>query len=272
MPPQTDITTLESHLWEAANILRGSPVDRTDWKSYILPLMFFKRICDVWDEEYSEAVQTYGEDFADEHRFQIPEGCHWTAVRETPVNVGTALQNAMRGIEAANQKHLYGAFGDAQWTNKDRLPDALLKDLLEHFSALVLSNSQVTSDILGDGYEFLIKKFADATNKKAGEFYTPRSVVRLLVDILDPQEGDTVYDPAAGTGGMLLGAVAHVRERGRRPAHVLWQALWSGEKPDDFLGGADELAAARAGRFPGRARRYAAQPGVYRPERRTGDL
>ncbi len=229
MPPVTDISTLESHLWEAANILRGSPLDRADWKSYILPLLFFKRICDVWDEEFDEAVQTYGEDFADEHRFSIPEGYHWKAVRETPVNVGTALQNAMRGIEAANQKHLYGVFGDAQWTNKDRLPDALLKDLLEHFSALALGNQNVKNDIIGDGYEYLIKKFADATNNKAGEFYTPRSVVRLLVDILDPKEGETIYDPATGTGGMLLGAVEHVRARGGDP-RTFYGKLYGQEK------------------------------------------
>ena len=226
---QLTIQQLESYLWEAANILRGSPVDRTDWKSYILPLLFFKRICDVWDEEYREAVGTYGEDFADEHRFQIPEGCHWNDVRETPVNVGTALQNAMRGIEAANQKYLYGVFGDAQWTNKERLPDALLKDLIEHFSALILGNKQVHSDIIGDGYEFLIKKFADATNKKAGEFYTPRSVVRLLVDILAPKEGETIYDPACGTGGMLLGAVAHVRDQGGDP-RTFYGKLYGQEK------------------------------------------
>lgn len=115
------LTELESYLWEAANILRGSPVDRTDWKSYILPLLFFKRICDVWDEEYQAAVATHGEDFADEHRFQIPRGCHWQDVRETPANLGTALQNAMRGIETANQQHLYGVFGDAAWSNKERL-------------------------------------------------------------------------------------------------------------------------------------------------------
>ena len=151
----------------------------------------------------------------------------------------------MRGIEAANQQHLYGVFGDAQWTNKDRLPDALLKDLIEHFSALQLGNRRVSSDIIGDAYEYLIKQFADATNKKAGEFYTPRSVVRLMVDILDPQEGETVYDPACGTGGMLLAAVAHVRETGRRSAHLLRQALRPGEEPDHRLGGAHEPAAAR---------------------------
>ncbi len=223
------ISELESHLWEAANILRGSPVDRTDWKSYILPLLFFKRLCDVWDEEYEDAVETYGEDFDDEHRFQIPEGCHWNVVRETPASVGTALQKAMRGIEAANQKHLYGVFGDAQWTNKDRLPDALLKDLLEHFSALTLGNRHVESDIIGDGYEYLIKNFADATNNKAGEFYTPRSVVRLLVDILDPKEGETIYDPACGTGGMLLGAVAHVRAQGGDP-RTFYGKLYGQEK------------------------------------------
>jgi len=230
MQPNTlTLSTLESHLWEAANILRGSPVDRTDWKSYILPLMFFKRICDVWDEEFEEAVKTYGEDFADEHRFQVPEGCHWNDVREKPSNVGTALQNAMRGIEAANQKHLYGVFGDSQWTNKERLPDALLKDLLEHFSSINLGNQQVSTDIIGDGYEFLIKKFADATNKKAGEFYTPRSVVRLMVDILNPKEGETVYDPACGTGGMLLGAVEHVRAKGGDP-RTFYGKLYGQEK------------------------------------------
>ena len=211
------LSQMESHLWEAANILRGSPVDRSDWKSYILPLLFFKRICDQWDEERSTMLAEYGENYADEHRFQIPEGAHWNDVRATPSNVGTALANAMRAVEAANQKHLYGVFGDAQWTNKDRLPDELLKDLIEHFSALSIGNGLVNSDVMGDAYEYLIKQFADATNKKAGEFYTPRSVVRLMVDIVDPKEGETIYDPACGTGGMLLAAVEHVRARGGDP-------------------------------------------------------
>lgn len=211
------LSQLTSYLWEAANILRGSPVDRTDWKSYILPLLFFKRICDQWDEENAAMLAEYGEDFADQHRFQLPEGAHWNDLRATPKNVGTALSNAMRAVEAANQKHLYGVFGDAQWTNKDRLPDELLKDLIEHFSSLLIGNASVASDVMGDAYEYLIKQFADATNKKAGEFYTPRSVVRLMVDIVDPQEGETVYDPACGTGGMLLAAVEHVHARGGDP-------------------------------------------------------
>ena len=211
------LSQLVSHLWEAANILRGSPVDRSDWKSYILPLLFFKRICDQWHEEHDAMIAEYGEDFDDEHRFQLPKGAHWNDVRATPKNVGTALSNAMRAVEAANQKHLYGVFGDAQWTNKDRLPDELLKDLIEHFSSLAIGNASVASDVMGDAYEYLIKQFADATNKKAGEFYTPRSVVRLMVDIVDPQEGESVYDPACGTGGMLLAAVEHVHARGGDP-------------------------------------------------------
>lgn len=125
LPSSVTLAELESHLWEAANILRGSPVDRTDWKSYILPLLFFKRICDVWDEEHAAMLTEYGEDFADEHRFQVPEGCHWSAVRRAPKNVGAALAHALRGIEAANQKHLYGVFGDARGERAAVVPRVL---------------------------------------------------------------------------------------------------------------------------------------------------
>ncbi len=228
-----DLSNLESHLWEAANILRG-PVDAADFKTYIFPLLFFKRISDVYDEEFQAALAESGGDqdyasYAENHRFQIPEGCHWRDVQARTENVGQALSRALREIEKANQRTLYGIFGDAQWTNKERLSDALLCDLIDHFSRLPLPNSVVNSDILGQAYEFLIKKFADATNKKAGEFYTPRSVVRLMVSILDPQEGETIYDPAAGTGGMLLGAVQHVEEAGGE-VKLLWGRLFGQER------------------------------------------
>jgi type I restriction enzyme M protein len=191
-------------------------VDAADFKSYIFPMLFFKRISDVFDEEVATALEESGGDqdyalFPENHRFQIPEGCHWRDVRAKVTNVGAAIQHAFREIETANPHTLYGIFGDAGWSNKERLSDGLLRDLIEHFSRLPLSNSQIDSDVLGQAYEYLIKKFADATNKKAGEFYTPRSVVRLLINILDPREGETVYDPACGTGGMLLEAVHHVR-------------------------------------------------------------
>jgi type I restriction enzyme M protein len=224
---------LENHLFEAANILRG-PVDAADFKTYIFPLLFFKRISDVYDEEMATALEESGGDeeyahFPEFHRFQIPKGCHWRNVRARTTNVGQAIQYALREIEKANQRTLYGIFGDAQWANKDRLSDPLLCDLIDHFSRLDLSNRAVPADVLGQAYEYLIKKFADATNKKAGEFYTPRSVVRLMINILDPQEGETIYDPACGTGGMLLEAVHHVRERGGN-IRTLWGKLYGQEK------------------------------------------
>ena len=229
---KTTLNQLESHLWESANILRG-PVDAADFKTYIFPLLFFKRICDVWDEEYTDIVAETGDAelalFPESHRFQIPADCHWNDVRAVASNVGTALQRSMREIEKSNPDTLYGVFGDAQWTNKERLTDALLKDLIEHFSKLPLGNQSVTSDVVGDAYEYLIKKFADATNKKAGEFYTPRSVVRLMIDMLDPKEGETIYDPACGTGGMLLAAVQHVKDR-HGDVKRLWGKLYGQEK------------------------------------------
>jgi len=210
---------LKSHLWNCAEILRGSAVDRTDWKAYILPLLFFKRICDVWDEETAEAVELYGDvepvDYPEVHRFVVPEGCHWRDVRAMPANVGAALAHAMREIERANPDALYRVFGAADWGNREMLNDEILKDLVEGLSEVLLGNTAASSDILGDAYEYLIGKFADVTKrKKAGEFYTPRSVVRMMVDILDPKEGESIYDPACGTGGMLLGAIEHVQQAG----------------------------------------------------------
>ena len=210
--------SIESWLWDAANILRG-PVDASDFKAYIFPLLFLKRISDVYDEERLDALDESGgdADYADlpeQHRFQVPAGCHWTELQKKSTNVGQAIQRSMREIEKANPNTLYGIFGDVQWTNKERLPDSLLVKLVDHFSGMSLSNALVPNDVLGNAYEYLIKKFADLTNKKAGEFYTPRSVVSLMVNILDPKPGETVYDPACGTGGLLLETLQHVRENG----------------------------------------------------------
>jgi type I restriction enzyme M protein len=210
------LSQLEQYLSKAAWILKG-PVDASDFKVYIFPLLFFKRISDVYNEEYKTALEDSDGDadyasLPEMHRFEIPEGCHWQNVRETTTNVGQAIENALRGIEQANQNFLYGIFGDAQWSNKNKLSDKLLIDLIEHFSQYTLGNDNVDPDMLGNAYEYLIKHFADLTNKKAGEFYTPRSVVHLLGLILDPHEGETIYDPACGTGGMLLECVDHLKD------------------------------------------------------------
>src|SRR5207302_3847743 len=98
------------------------------------------------DEEYARFPQNY--------RFQVPEGCHWRDIRAVTINVGQALQTALRGVEKANPETLYGIFGDAQWTNKDRLSDAMLRDLVEHFCALELTVANLPEDELGQGYEY----------------------------------------------------------------------------------------------------------------------
>jgi type I restriction enzyme M protein len=216
MSKEITISQLEQYLSKAAWILKG-PVDASDFKVYIFPLLFFKRISDVYDEEFKQALDESDGDkeyasLPEMHRFEVPEGCHWKDVRETTVNVGLAIEKALRSIEQANQDFLYGIFGDAQWSNKNKLSDKLLIDLVEHFSQYTLGNRNVNPDMLGQAYEYLIKHFADLTNKKAGEFYTPRSVVHLLGLILDPKEGESIYDPACGTGGMLLECVDHLKD------------------------------------------------------------
>ncbi len=211
-------SALESYLWDAATILRGL-VDAGDYKQFVFPLLFYKRLSDVWDEDYSDAMHesegdtAYAQATAND-RFVIPAGAHWADVRAVAKDVGRALQAAMRTIEAANPGKLDGIFGDAPWTNKERLPDATLKNLLEHFSSETLSLFHVPEDELGNGYEFLIKKFADDSGHTAQEFYTNRTLVHLMVQMLDPQPGESIYDPTCGTGGMLISALAEVKRKG----------------------------------------------------------
>lgn len=215
------LSQLEQYLSKAAWILKG-PVDASDYKAYIFPLLFFKRISDVYDEEYQNALDESGNDkeyasLKEFHRFEIPKDCHWKDIRETTVNVGSKIQNAFREIESSNQEYLYGIFGDVQWSNKEKLSDELLNNLIEHFSQYNLSNSAVSADILGQAYEYLIKHFADLTNKKAGEFYTPRSVIHLMTLILDPKENESIYDPACGTGGMLIECLEYLKKSNQDP-------------------------------------------------------
>lgn len=214
---KTTSQKLFSHLFEACNILRG-PINQDEYKSYVTPILFFKRLSDVYDEETQIALEESGGDeeyasFPENHRFEIPEGCHWQDVREASENVGLAIVNAMNGIERANPDTLYGVFSsfdDANWTDKNKLSDERLKDLIEHMSKIKVGNENYSADVMGDSYEYLIKKFADLSKKNAGEFYTPRSIVKLMVMLLEPQAGDTVYDPACGTGGMLIEAIRHI--------------------------------------------------------------
>lgn len=215
---------LEQRLLAACNCLRG-PVDPTDYKAYIFPLLFLKRISDYWDWEHVRALDAFGGDetlarLDDNFRFLLPEadpetghpGCHWRDVQALSENVGAGLQTILQRIELANSDTLAGIFGDVQWASKEKLPEHALLNVIEEFSTLDLSPESAPGDVLGAAYEYLLKYFADESGKKAGEFFTPRSVVRLLTLILDPQEGESAHDPTCGSGGMLVEMANVVRE------------------------------------------------------------
>ena len=209
---------LESYLWGAAVLLRGL-IDAGDYKQFIFPLVFLKRLSDVYDEEHTAALAEYGDeelaDLPENHRFAIPDGAHWEDIRKVTSNVGAVILKAMRAIESANPDTLPGVFGDGDWGNKNLLPDATLSDLIEHFSTKTLSVANLPEDELGQGYEFLIKKFADDSGHTAQEFYTNRTLVHLMTMMLQPQPGESIYDPTCGTGGMLISAVAELHRQGK---------------------------------------------------------
>ena len=209
---------LESYLWGAATLLRGT-IDAGEYKSFIFPLLFLKRLSDVFDEEHRAALKESDGDqeyatLPEQHRFQIPSGAHWSDLRQSSKDVGRAISMAMSEIERANPR-LDGVFGDAPWTNKERLPDATLKDLIEHYSQVTLSLDNVPEDELGVAYEFLIKKFADDSGHTAAEFYTNRTLVHLMTQLLEVEAGESIYDPTCGSGGMLLSAAEELRHQGK---------------------------------------------------------
>lgn len=208
---------LESYLWGAATLLRGL-IDASDYKQYIFPLLFFKRLSDVWDEDYEQAFADtkdakYAAATAND-RFAIPGGAHWKDVRTASRDVGRALLSAFQAIETANPERLQGVFGNANWTDKAQMPDGTLKNLIEHFSKQTLSLTNVPEDELGNGYEYLIKQFADDSGHTAQEFYTNRTLVHLMAQMLEPKAGETIYDPTCGTGGMLISCLAEAKRRG----------------------------------------------------------
>lgn len=209
---------LENYLWGAAIVLRGL-IDAGDYKQYIFPLVFLKRLSDVFDEEHDAAMEIYdNEELAylpENHRFAIPDGAHWDDIRSVTENVGQTIVAAMRSIESANPDALPGVFGDGDWGNKNLLPDATLSELIEHFSSRTLSMANLPEDELGNGYEYLIKKFADDSGHTAQEFYTNRTLVHLMTMMLKPQPGESVYDPTCGTGGMLISTAAELRRQGK---------------------------------------------------------
>lgn len=218
------IEELKSYLWDSAVLLR-THIDAGSYKQYIFPLLFYKRLCDVYDEEFQNALNESDGDveyakFEENHRFSIPENAHWKKIRELSSDIGKNLIKAFRNIEKANKDKLTGIFGDAPWSNKERLPDSLLKELIEHFSSKTLSIENCPEDELGTGYEYLIKKFADDSGHTAQEFYTNRTLVHLMTELLQPKSGESIYDPTCGSAGMLISSVAYLKENGKEWRNV----------------------------------------------------
>ena len=172
----------------------------------------------------------------DEHQFAVPDEARWDRICSTPMNLGEALNVAGSAVEEANAGRLDGVLGGTNWNDETRLGspanrEGIIRRLLNHFSDLDLRDRNLdngargagTGNVLGDSYEYLISQFADDAGKKGGEFYTPRSVVRLLVELLQPQEGMRICDPTFGSAGMLIFAADYVREQGGDPRNLVLQ-------------------------------------------------
>lgn len=243
MTKQITLDELESYLWQAAVDLRGQ-IDAAAYKDYIFPLVFFKRICDVRDEEYAKYEQEGGKEYADmmiqESPIQIPEDAHWQQVFNVSENIGQKLVDAFRRIELANPGKkiderivggLEGIFGDkAIWTNKNKMPDSIIRSLLNSFNKLTLSLAACPADEMGTGYEYLIGKFADDAGHTAQEFYTNRTVVELMAEILQLQPHESIYDPTCGSGGMLIKSLTYLKDKGEewRDVKVFGQEINAG--------------------------------------------
>lgn len=220
-----NLDTLKSHLWESANILRGS-IDAADYKNYIFGLLFLKRLSDVFEEEAERIEKETGNkklawNDPDEHEFDVPKTARWAYIKSRTQNLGEILNKANDTLEERNTSSLEGVLTVTDFNDKERLPDVILSKLIAHFSKIRLRNEDLSEpDILGRAYEYLIGQFADDAGKKGGEFYTPKEVVTLLVDILDPQEKMRVCDPACGSGGMLVQSVYHLRDKGQNSRNI----------------------------------------------------
>ena len=213
---------LENYLWGSAVLLRNH-IDAGMYKQYIFPLLFFKRLNDVYEEETKKAIEENGpeaDEWEETHSFVLPADAHWDSIRNVSSNVGKAITAAFQKIEKANCDKLQGIFGDGTWTNKKRLPDRLLKDLIEHFSSKTLSIENCPEDELGRGYEYLIKQFADDSGHTAQEFYTNRTVVHLMTELLKPESGESIYDPTCGSAGMLISSIAYLKNNNKEWRNV----------------------------------------------------
>lgn len=221
-----NLTQLKQFLWKSADILRGK-IDSSDYKKYIFGLLFYKRISDSWDEEYKKVLEEYHDEEiakADHnHRFQVPKDCQWNVVQKQAEGIGQKLNEIFDKLTNANSPKLDRIFDDLDFANKDKFPNETLQRLINHFSQHNFGDNYISSDLLGDAYEYLIEQFAADAGKKGGEFYTPREVERVIINILKPHEKDHIYDMAVGSGGFLLEAYHYLKnEAGEKKARSLY--------------------------------------------------
>jgi type I restriction enzyme M protein len=226
MGSKLTLQQLEQFLWKSADILRGK-IDSSDYKKYIFGLLFYKRISDVWDEEYQKVLDEFDDkDLARadyNHRFQVPADCRWAEIAHHADGIGAKLNETFAKLTNANSPKLDRIFDDLDFGNKYKFPNETLQKLINHFSQYNFGSTYISSDLLGDAYEYLIKQFAADAGKKGGEFYTPREIESVVIGILQPNEKDHIYDPTVGSGGFLLEAYHYLKEKtGEEVANTLY--------------------------------------------------
>lgn len=221
-----NLAQLKQFLWRSADILRGK-IDSSDYKKYIFGLLFYKRISDMWDEEYKKVLDEFHDKEiarADHnHKFQVPKDCRWYVIQKQAEGIGHKLNEIFDKLTNANAPKLDKIFDDLDFANKDKFPNETLQKLVNHFSEHNFGDNYISTDLLGDAYEYLIEQFAADAGKKGGEFYTPREVERVIINILKPHEKDHIYDMAVGSGGFLLEAYHYLKDQaGEKKARSLY--------------------------------------------------